>query len=311
MLSSDDDHSRPFFVVGCPRSGTTLLRMMLDGHPRLAIPDESHFVLGLAPRWWVRRRVVLDDLLRHPKVLAWDVDPGALAAEARTRHPRSYAEQVAAVFSAYARLRGKSRWGDKTPGYVSHVETLARLFPDAQFVHVIRDGREVARSLSDWSWGSRTAITGAFWWAHKVRVGRRVGRRLGRDRYVEVRFDALLARPEDELRRLCSFLGESYSEEMLDYPDRLVGDRRPIKAQDLHLVEPPTPGLREWRAGLSTSDQRAVEQVCRRTLRELGYQVGPSSLPAWVRALVVRGGDLAVTGWSDVRARLSPATREF
>jgi hypothetical protein len=119
MMHMAGDSAPPFFVVGCPRSGTTMLRMMLDGHPHLAIPDESHFVVGLAPRWWVRRSASIDDILAHPKVRAWDVDPDELASAVCCPVGSSYADRVDAVFSAYARLHGKARWGDKTHGYVT------------------------------------------------------------------------------------------------------------------------------------------------------------------------------------------------
>jgi hypothetical protein len=303
---------RPFFVVGCPRSGTTLVRMMLDGHPRLAIPDESHFIVGLAPRWWrPRRRPSLGDVLAHPKVRAWDVDQSRLRRRAEKASPRTFPEMVDAVFAGYATEHGKARWGDKTPGYVTYLARLARMFPTAQFVHVIRDGREAAASLAEWEWGSRTAVTGAFWWAHKVRAGRRDGAVLGPDRYHELRLDDLTSRPEATLREVCAFLGEDFSPTMLSYPERRAVAAQPRREQERHLVLPPTPGLRDWRHGLSPRDQRAVEEVCRPTLHRLGYESASPRPAARAYALCIRARDLAMTGLHDVRARLSPSTREF
>jgi Sulfotransferase family len=302
---------RPFFIVGSPRSGTTLLRQMLDGHPRLAIPDESHFVVGLAPRWWRRRRAVtVDDVLAHPRVARWDVPPDELRAGAAVTDDAGFAEVVGAVFGAYASAHGKARWGDKTPGYVTHLPFLADLFPDSQFVHVLRDGREVAASLADWSWGPPSAVSGAFWWVHKVQAGRRAGRRLPADRYLEVRLEDLIADPEATLREVCRFLGEEYDPALLDYPDR-VAAAGPGPAQERHLVAPPTPGLRAWRDGLPNRAQEAVEQVCRRTLADLGYPVPPRRRQAWPYAVAVRARDLVVTAPAALRARLSPETREF
>ncbi len=145
---------------------------MLDAHPPLAVPDESHFVIGLAPPWWrPRRQATLDDMLAHPKL-----PPGTSirsrcgprsAADARVR---SYAALLGRVLALAIRV---GSLGDKTPGYVSYLPTLARMFPDARFVHIVRDGREVAASLAEWDCGARTAVSSAFWWDHKVRVGRR------------------------------------------------------------------------------------------------------------------------------------------
>src|SRR5262245_4391521 len=287
---------------------------MLDGHPRLAVPDESHFVIGLAPRWWrPGRRPTLDDVLAHPKLRAWDVDPVMLRARAEA-DPRagsgSYAALVDAVCSAYAAEHGKARWGDKTPGYVSYLPTLARLFPEARFVHIVRDGREVASSLAEWEWGARTAVSGAFWWAHKVRVGRRDGVRLGPERYHELRLEDLTAAPEHVLGDVCAFLGEAFSPAMLGYPARVAAGR-PVRRQERHLVRPPTSGLRDWRAGLSPADQAAVEEVCRPMLEACGYDAPPPDPRARARALAIRVRDLSITGVRDLRARLSPSTREF
>jgi hypothetical protein len=284
---------------------------MLDGHPRLAIPDESHFVVGLAPRWWRRRRsVTVDDVLAHPRVARWDVTPAELRSRAVVPDGAGFAEIVDAVLAAYASAKGKARWGDKTPGYVTHVPFLAELFPSAQFVHVIRDGREVAASLAEWSWGPPTAVSGAFWWVHKVRAGRRAGARLPADRYLEVRHDELVAEPEATLHDICRFLGEEYDPVLLDYPDRVAAEG-PGPEQERHLVRPPTADLRDWRAGLTPADQAALEQVCRRTLARLGYPVSPRRWRPWGRALAIRGRDLLRTAPAALRARLCPDTREF
>jgi hypothetical protein len=303
---------RPFVIVGSPRSGTTLLRVMLDGHPRLAVTDESHFVVGLAPRWWTRSPgPALDAVLAHPRVARWDVDLDALAAAARRRPHGTFPEAVRAIFEAYAEVRGKPRWGDKTPGYVTHLPFLADLLPDAQFVHVLRDGRQVAASLAQWDWGPPTAVSGAWWWSHKVRVGRRSGSALGVDRYHELRLEDLIDDPAGVLGALCRFLGEDYDDAMLDYPARSVASGAGRPDQEVHLTRPPTAGLRDWRAGLTRRQQAAVEEVCRRQLAAAGYEP-PAARPAsWPYAVGVRALDLARTAPAAVRARLFPGTREF
>lgn len=304
----------PFFVVGCPRSGTTLVREILDGHPRLAVVNESHFIMGVAPRpWRRRRRVTVEDLLEHPRAHRWEVDPEEMRRCVVDAGPTTdgFGDVIDAVLRAYATCRGKVRWGDKTPGYVSYVAELARWFPTAQFVHVIRDGREVAASLAERPWGSRSPTTGAFWWVHKVRAGRAAGRRLGRDRYLEIRLEDLTADPATTVGELCDFLGEEPSASMLDYPDRLSRSGRPLVSQERHLRLPPTSGLRHWRDGMSAREAASVEAVCHRTLADLGYEPGPITPPAYARAVAVRARDLAFTARSDIRKRLNPRVREF
>ena len=224
------------------------------------MPPESHFIPRLAPR---NRDTPFDleRILEHPQIRSWDVDADKVRATAAEQHATSFAEAVDALFTTYARQEGKPRWGDKTPGYVEHLPQLASLFPTATFVHVIRDGREVATSLAELPWGPASPIAGAFWWRRKVRSGRRSGARLGRHRYHELRLEDLVRDPEGELRRLCAFIGEEFDPAMLDYPQSAdEWMRRPQETYMAfthpHLTKPPTAGLRDWRRGPQRSATR-------------------------------------------------------
>ncbi|MGH9026753.1 MAG: sulfotransferase family protein [Acidimicrobiia bacterium] len=300
----------PFFVVGCPRSGTTLMRVMLDSHPRLAVPRETHFVVGLAIRSR-RHPVTVEDIVSNPRFSELGLEPDVVRAAVARDQPSDYAQLVASVFRTYATSHRKPRWGDKTPGYLAYMPLLLEMYPDAQFVHMIRDGREVAASLSEQAWGPRTAIGGAYWWRRKVRDGRAAGRELPAGTYMEVRLDELIAEPETHLRRVCGFLDEDYFAEMLDYPERMrtPGMHHPVHGR--HLERLPTADLRDWRAGRSELEQHAIETVCRSQLKELGYPTESRSLRALVYAWCVRSRDLLVQAPSAVRQRFSPATRAF
>jgi hypothetical protein len=301
----------PFFIVGCPRSGTTLLKSMLDGHPRVAIPHESHFILGLAPRP-ARPAGTIDDIIGHSWFRRWDIDPDVVQrAAAADPAPSTWPELVSRVFETYAASRGKPRWGDRTPGYVAYLPQLHRLFPDAYVIHVIRDGRDVAASLVERSWGPDHIVTGAFWWRTKVRTGRRDGAATFGDRYLEVRLEDLVADAPAALQRVCSFLGEDYDAAMLAYPERVRATVLERGRAVRHLVEPPTSGLRDWRAGVSRDDQRAVEAVCRTVLAEFGYQREPRDDPALLRAYLIRARSLLRHGPAATWARLRPATRDY
>jgi hypothetical protein len=288
----------PFFVVGAARSGTTLLRVMLDGHSRLALPEESDFVVTLlARRLRLRHRPgpALEAILRNPRFKLWALDPVFTRAAVVAHGPADFPDVVRAVFSIYARSQGKARWGDKTPDYVLHMGRLARLFPDARFLHVIRDGREVAVACADYGWVP-TPVSGAYGWRRRVARGERAGRRLGPDRYLKVHLEQLIAAPEAVLARICEFLDERYEPAMLDYP-ATVESRYPRKAsspQHRHLVRPPTEGLRDWRAGLSPRRQRQVEAACGRWLGHLGYsRVWSPTARSQAQAFVIRLRDTA------------------
>src|SRR5205085_5760276 len=139
----------PFvFVVGCARSGTTLVRSLLDSHPELAVPGESYFVPWLAERFevWDEARF-LDEVTTHPRFLEWGLGRDVVAAELARSAAATYADGVRAVYRCYAAAEGKPRYGDKTPGYVFTLALLGDLFPEARFVQVVRDGRDAAVSI--------------------------------------------------------------------------------------------------------------------------------------------------------------------
>jgi hypothetical protein len=277
-----------FHIVGVGRSGTTLLRSMFDSHPRLAVPGESPWVTELAPDG------TLDQIFAHPRWPAFHLDEGLARAAVAARNPQSWPELVDTLFSSFAEMTGKERWGEKTPSHIHHVERLAGWFPNARFIHIVRDGRAVAASIKDQPTGTRNAAAAAIYWRRTVREGRAVGERLGPGRYAEVRLEDLVADPERELRRLCAFLGEDYAPEMLTYPDRIDAFGVDLPYHFRHLRKSPTSGLRDWRAGLGPIERRGVEVVARPGLVEFGYAVDPPERGTWPLTIADRAVGMAV-----------------
>jgi hypothetical protein len=278
------DHMNPFpFFLGRGRSGTTLLRAMFDSHSEMAIPQESHFVvnLGVIRRRFERRDGFntgryLDELLSHYGFRRWGVPETKLREAFAAEQPATFADAIRTTFSVYAGTEGKSRYGDKTPGYVMHIPLLANLFPESKFVHVIRDGRNVALSYLETGWGPRNLEENAIYWKRFVRRGRRAGRAVGPDRYREVRYEELLEDPEDHVRALCEFLDLGFEEGMLHYferADKVIGNLREnqLRAHQ-NLRRPPTAGMRDWRQELSRTDLGVFETIAGGLLEELGYE---------------------------------------
>jgi hypothetical protein len=268
----------PVIVLGVRRSGTTLLRVMLDRHPQLAVPDESYFVPQLARRHRspVDPASFVDDLRRLPTLVEWGLSPDAVAE--RLRPGLTTGEAIAAVFAAYAAARGKPRWGDKTPLYMQHLPLLERVFPDAVYVHLLRDGRDAAVSflavrpgiMTEGFGHPRDAAGFACQWATEVRAAQALGERVGPSRSLEVRYETLVARPEDELRRICAFAGLEYDAGMLGYVGNTASAR---KEHQRRLNEPPRVGVRDFRTEMSDADREAFEAVAGDLLALLGYEV--------------------------------------
>jgi len=270
----------PLFVLGVRRSGTTLLRVMLDRHPELAIPDESYFIPQLADRHrgHIDPAAFLDDLRRLPTLREWEVE--IVDVEARLAPEMELGEAIGVVYLAYAARFAKRRWGDKTPMYMQHLPTLERLFPHALYVHLIRDGRDAAVSFLEMpagivtrTWAHPDDAAGfACQWRSEVLAAKALGRRAG-ERYLEVRYEQLVADPEQELRRIAAHAGFPFEEAMLAHASGVDVSAKPHQQS---LSKPVTPGLRDWRTEMSADDVRAFEEVAGDLLVELGYSATAS-----------------------------------
>jgi len=269
----------PLFVLGVSRSGTTMLRVILDRSPGIAIPDETFFVPQLAHRHrgTVDPAELLEDARRLPRLAAWGVPVEDLMA--RLRPGMTTGEALDAVFSAYAAKHGKPRWGDKTPMYMRHLGLIERLFPTAQYVHLIRDGRDAALAFLDMpegvvtrTWAHPRSPAGfACEWRTEVRRARDLGRRLGASRYHEVRYEELVSDTGEVLRSICAFADLPFEPEMLEFAGAVDVSAKPHHQR---LLQPPTRGVRDWRTQMDEEDLAAFEATAGDLLGELGYELG-------------------------------------
>lgn len=269
------------FVVGCPRSGTTLLQRMLDHHPQLAVGYDTLFI----PRAIKDVAVGIDPPLtpefteravNHPRFHRLGLSDDAVnqaAAQART-----YREFVGALYSEYGRLRGKPLAGEKSPAYVRHLPRLHALFPWVRTIHIIRDGRDVALSTMAWGkgpakyplWDDDPAAVCALWWRQSVSTGRVDGANLDPTQYREVKYENLVAQPEKTLRELTAFLELPFAPEMLAYHVGKTRDKAGRSAKSAWL--PPTPGLRDWRSQMARRDLELFEAIAGDLLSAVGYE---------------------------------------
>jgi hypothetical protein len=274
-------------IVGAPRSGTTLLRCMLDCHPRLAVMNESVIsrVWPDAFRRWNRVRAApATGAVAVPVAHWWFERQGVSAEVLREQVERDGAADAAGVirtwWALYARARGKELYGDKAPFHLFDIAALSRVFPESRFLHVIRDGRDSTKAFLDAPFGPDSLIRAAQLWRSACRTGRRAGRRLGPERYLEVRYERLVADPEGTLRAVCGFLGLEYTPVLLEYPSRADEYITAPHYQNLALA--PTTGLRDWRRDMSQQELEVFEAVAGATLDEFGYPRATRP-PVWLR----------------------------
>lgn len=263
---------------------------MLDSHPRLAIPAETGFVPKLIERArsGAQPGELAATVTEHWRWPDLGLDADELRARFRAGPASGPADAVRTVFRLYAERQGKPRWGDKTPAYVRRIESIAEVLPEARFVHVIRDGRDVALSrMGTAAMGHDSIEQAARSWKRAITRARRHG--LGADRYLEVRYEQLVADPRTGLDSICRLLELQLDEAMLDPSGRaaerlgeMATDRSDVDERDQVVAEraelhrrvaspPDTTRVERWRREMSEQDLCRFEAVAGDCLRELGY----------------------------------------
>ncbi len=262
-----------FFIIGSARSGTTLLRTILNGHPEVAVPPESRFIAEL---WRGEEEVDVADFLQrlssHRLFHAWDLDIERVRDEIGKSDRAPYADATEAAHRAWAKSKGKSCWGDKTPRYIEQIPLLARLWPKAKFVHQIRDGRNVVLSYGDVPFGPKTLGKAAALWRKRVSMGLTNGRPLGPDRYLELRYEEFTDDPTAHTENLCSFLGVDFHPDMLDYAEKARTDILPRAARyNPNVAKPPSKSTRSWENEMPDRHVEMFEAIAGDVLDMLEY----------------------------------------
>lgn len=255
-----------------------MLRDLLRSHPRLTFPGESHFIPAVYrtygdPRNESEARALAARILATSWVKTWGLtlDPSAFGGD------RSYARMVSRVFEAWAEKDGKPRWGDKTPRYVLEIPLLVKLFPKAKILHIIRDGRDVAVSWLRAGFGPRNLFTAAHAWCSMVEAGRRASAGLDRERYLEVRYEALVAETAGTMREVCAFLEESFTEAVLrpspftlwHYDAPIIGKAPLRQSRPTEIVGG---NAAKWKQTMTRSDRVLFESMAGDLLQALGYE---------------------------------------
>lgn len=280
------------FLVGCPRSGTSLLSRMVNAHPSISMVRRMPRIV----RYFEDGECVTSEGMVRPTFIQALLARGRfgrtrllpvirqdLEGLLETNRPVLYADLVTAIFDRYAEERGKPLAGTKTNKLVRSIKTAHQLWPHAKFVHIIRDGRDVCLSAIQWhrakklathyaTWSQDAVSTAALWWEWNVSMVLESGRLLGRDSYYEISYESLVAQPAEECAAMCVFLGVPPDEAMLRFNEGKVKTDPGLSAK--HAWLPPTPGLRDWRTQMPQQDVERFEAVAGDLLTELGYGRG-------------------------------------
>ena len=270
------------FIVGCARSGTTLVHRIVDAHPEIAITPEMHWITRPFKN---QNRLVTPELVTelagHKRFAQFEIPGEEFEGLLGSGEAVPYPTFLRRVFGLYGKINNKPLVGNKTPAYIRRMLDLHALWPEAKFVHIIRDGRDVCLSVLNWkkadhivgryaSWEEDPVSTTALWWERKVRKAREDGAALGPGLYHEMYYEDLVDAPERECKRLCEFLGVPYDDAMIRFHEgrERVEPGRGAKSAWLRV----TSGLRDWRTEMPATDIQRFEAAAGNLLEELGYE---------------------------------------
>ena len=284
----------PIFVVGPSRSGTTLVRRILNAHPVMSIAPETHYFDDLRPRLGARALSPLSDADRRVAeryflalgdgVYGQETDPdrSRIDADELRRQAESLGGTADAYFEAFCRMRmsasGRSRWGEKTSRHVFRIPDIFSVWPDARVVCLVRDPRAVVASYRDWKRGkpdssapdrfratrSYHPVISALLVKGALEASQQALRRYGDKRVLLLRYEELVSQPERSVRTLAEWAGLEYAASMLDVPD-MYGSYGDVTRG---ISQAP---LERWRKKLSPTEISVIQTCCRHTMEELGY----------------------------------------
>ncbi|RNC83671.1 MAG: sulfotransferase [Balneola sp.] len=287
----------PLFILGNPRSGTSLLRLMLTEHKSMIIPPECGFI-----QWWFdkyqdwsdqlsdihyERKVLqyVEDLKTSRKIETWDFDFELLTQFLNKKRPSTYSELCLLVIEAYAIQKNKMvRYlGDKNNYYLSYLELIGELFPNAKYISIIRDGRDVAcsylsmkkvHSNSDYKPKLASSIEEiAEEWSSNINRIKLFLDKIKVEDSIWVRYEDLITNTEEELSRITSFLDISFEKQMLDYyksnnePNELLAWKK--KTQE----KPDVKNIGKFRFELTPDEIIEFETIAGPMLKKFKYDM--------------------------------------
>ena len=275
------------FIVGSGRSGTTLLRLILDSHTDMAISDESEFLACFSRYRHIQVHAkeqinrVVDDLIHF----FMEMYPGEqnqywLNLIRRFQDEiivssASIVEILQSVYCVFIRESGKPIWGDNTPQYLFLIPFLKTLFPNIKIIHLIRDGRDVHLSMANLPWGPNNITMSAHYWKHVMNTGEQY-KQSHQGSWMDVRYEDLLQEPATCLSQICRFLDVTYEPSMLDFY-KTAEEKLPehlLKTQFQKTTSPIDPkNSYKWKKRLNPDEVRIFERIAGKELAQFGYEV--------------------------------------
>jgi len=277
-------NNAPIFIVGAARSGTTLLQYMLRSHPDISLPtSESHFFIpfygrrdefgdlsqvenlySVIEQIYQAQTEFFDDDFHGIKFNVRD-----LALGCKEQGITSIPGIISFIFQKNATAEGKIRWGDKTPYYILHLETILDMFPNAQIIHIIRDGRDCSLSMLERKWDLRIFNTyhSAYIWDKYIVAGKKFGHKHPKS-YIEIHYEDLLNQPESSIHKLCAFLKIEFNHSVINFELSDGSGKTPLLAKPLSKNN-----QQKWKNKMPKRQLKIFESLAGNALEQCGYKL--------------------------------------
>ena len=279
--------SEPIFIVGAPRSGTTLLAAMMGAHSRMSCGPETHFFRYLSKadeeqlcnkETWPRLAAEFLSTItyntfsgnrREHLIEKYQLEEKDIVLFLEKREATT-AQLLAALTETFMKRTGKSRWIEKTPDHLAHVATIRRIFPESPIIRIVRDPRDIAVSITKVPWGTTNLVDALLYWRYLDETSENFFKR---DKLAyTIRFEDLIMSPKLELTRICKYVGEAFEEAMLDTSStgkQINTSGVPWKEKASKPVD--SSRIYAWRNVLTPKENRAAEALVGDRLKTYEY----------------------------------------
>lgn len=286
----------PIFIIGNPRSGTTMLRLMLTCHPDIGIPPESGWFIHLYQKYHqtifdqVAMTEFLNNLSHSPKIEGWELDYSQLQQFLAKNLPLNYCDLISQIYYFYINTQDKCRWGDKNNFYLKHIKTIYKLFPNAYFIHIIRDGRDVACSYRNLSQAQGqyapdlpASVCGAAYdWVRNIRKIQDSFQQINHNQTITIHYEDLTQDAEKTLQKICTFIGETYDSKMLDFAEENKQKQLEPKVfmgwKELTSKPLTTSRVKRWKREMFEEDKYLFQIFGKTALQHYGYELANINL---------------------------------
>lgn len=280
----------PIFIIGNPRSGTSLLRLVLHSHSQICIPPESHFFLWLEEKYehWEMNLLepYLDDLFQSTKFETWNISREELRASILKNQPESYAQLNSLVYFSFNKNNSKSIrfWGDKNKLWKDKLHAIVKHYPKAKFIHLIRDGRDVACSFKEiaakklqtkYAPKLPTEISAiAIRWKENVNYIEQFLSELPKEQSISMQYEALLQNMPEEISKVANFLGIEVESQMFEYYNQSKDSIEPeafFQWKEKLQSPPDLDNISKFRQQLTTEEIALFNQIAESELKRYNY----------------------------------------